>query len=533
MNGSKHFKSAEKIKLLCLVISFSILAVGFTGCGGKAQPATSSGEGNSSLSPESGDKTASAEVQSVDLKDYEQLYETYLSNVFLSSITAASWSSAEEIKPDRLINFYVFDRVVEKYTGKDWTALRIPAKEVEDFIQSYFDVSSEHLRKSQYYHKDTDSYSFDGVGGAASSKVINAQRERDELKLDFEYYSSADDVTVIRKGTLTIKLSNTGFKYVSCMTDAVSDHAVFKVTELAEKDFQSVQATVQARKKLPFDGHFNKKMAIIDGNLIIADDSTADNVRIYQLNSDTLVQEKTIDISHCAVGFSDKYILIVKASAVDYYNGNLELKKTVRIKADSSYRKNAPRFWGIVVIDENHIAWQANDRSVSAMEVANGYEKNIKKVEDNLSVLTENIYKTGRSNQIFVSGSAYEGSVNKDIKGASGSDDDIIVLGDITQGTVIDYIYEKELNHACISTKSGLVYKLPMEVMVRAPLAIDGFFSEFDKLYDLDNRKVYHFIDQSSINANNFIASYHDNTNFYFIMFSLEDGKEINYLIKV
>ncbi|SDO14243.1 hypothetical protein [Acetanaerobacterium elongatum] len=315
--------------------------------------------------------------------------------------------------------------------------------------------------------------------------------------------------------------------------DTVSEHAVFKVTELAEKDFRSVQATVQARKKLPFDGHFNKKMAIIDGKLIIADDSAADNVRIYQFDPNTLVQEKTIDISHCAVGFSDKYILIIKASTVDYYNGNLELKKTVKIKADSSYRKNAPRFWGIVVIDENHIAWQANDRSVSAMEVANGYEKNIKKVDGNLSVLTEDIYKAGRPNQIFVSGSAYEGSVNKDIKGTSGLDDDIIVLGDITQGTVIDYIYTKELNHACISTKSGLVYKLPVEVTARTYLAIDGLFPEFDKLYDLDNRKVYHFIDQSSIYANNFIASYKDNNNFYFIMFSLEDGKEINYLIKV
>ncbi len=311
------------------------------------------------------------------------------------------------------------------------------------------------------------------------------------------------------------------------------DHAVFKATELTEKDFQSVQVTAQARKKLPFDGRHQKKMAIIDGNLIIADDSAADNVIIYQFDPNTLVQEKAINISHCAVGFSDKYIVIVKRSKVEYYNGNLELKKTVKIKADSSFRKEEPVYWGIVVIDENYIAWIAHDLSVSVTGAEDGGEKNFKKVDDNLSVLTEDIYKTGRPNQILVSGSAYQGSEYKYIKGTSGSDNDIIAIGDITQGTVIDYIYNKELDHACISTKSGLVYRLPPEVTARSHFAIDGFFPEFDKLYDLDNRKVYHFIDEPSINANNFIASYYDNIHFYFVMFSLEDGKEINYLIKV
>lgn len=309
--------------------------------------------------------------------------------------------------------------------------------------------------------------------------------------------------------------------------DVAGDHTVFKVTELTEKDFQSVEITAQARKKLPFDGHFEKKMAIIDGNLIIVDDFTSNE--IYQFDPDTLKQEKAMDIpSDCTVGLSDKYILIIKASKVEYYNGNLELKKTVKIKADSSFRKEEPVYWGIVVIDENHIAWHAHDRSVSAMEVDDGDEKNIKRVDDNLSVLTEDIYKTGSPNQILISGTAY-----KDEKDISVSHDDIIAIADITQGIVTDFIHKTELEHACISTRSRLVYRLPPEVTARSHFAIDGFFPEFDKLYDLDNRKVYHFIDEQSINANNFIASYYNYTNFYFIMFSLEDGKEINYLIKV
>lgn len=312
--------------------------------------------------------------------------------------------------------------------------------------------------------------------------------------------------------------------------DTVSKHAVFKVTELTEQDFQSVQLTVQAQKKLPFDGHSIKKTAIIDGNFIIADDSSATNVILYQFNKDTLMQEKTLNVPYeCTVGFSNQYVVLATKTQVEYYNGKLELKKTAKIKADSSYRKNDTTYWSATVIDENHIAWFAHDRSVSVTGVEDGNEMNFKKVEDNLSVLFESINKTGRPNQILVSGSAY-----KDIKGASGSDNDIIAIGDITQGAVIDYIYKKELDHSCISTKSGLVYKLPMEVTIdRTHLAINGFIHNFDKFYDLDNRKVYHFVDKSSINANNFIASYNDNINFYFIMFSLEDGKEINYLIKV
>ncbi len=210
------------IRPLALSIAFCLFVVGLGGCGGKAQMVASSSGESSSISSMIGDKTTSAAVQSVDLKDYDQLYEIYFKNVFLSSITATSWSGAEEVEPDKLVYFYIFNTVAEKYAGEDWMALRIPAKEVEGFIQSYFNVSSEHLRKSQYYHKDTDSYSFDGVGGAASSKVVNAQREGDELKLDFEYYSPADDVTAIRKGTLTIELLQDGFEYISCVSQKVT-----------------------------------------------------------------------------------------------------------------------------------------------------------------------------------------------------------------------------------------------------------------------------------------------------------------------
>ena len=59
------------------------------------------------------------------------------------------------------------------------------------------------------------------LGGAASSKVVDIARNDDILTLSFEYYSPADEITIIRTGTLNIQIENDGYKYISCTSKEV------------------------------------------------------------------------------------------------------------------------------------------------------------------------------------------------------------------------------------------------------------------------------------------------------------------------
>ncbi len=190
-----------------------ILVLGLSGCGGLPYD-----EGIKASSVTDSSMNPSLNTVSIDLNDYESLTIEYLAPLALSSITSTTWSKADEILPHRFGLFYVAKKSSTD-NSTNWDITPFDAEEVESLVKNYFDISSEYLRSSDYYDADSSSYTFESLGGAASFKVVDAKLDDQTLLLSYEYYSPADEVSVIRKGVLTIMLGEQSYQYISCLTD--------------------------------------------------------------------------------------------------------------------------------------------------------------------------------------------------------------------------------------------------------------------------------------------------------------------------
>ena len=156
--------------------------------------------------------------------DLEHLYNDYFYPVFLSSISASTWNDPTELSPNNFVDYYIATRyyqpgkALERNTEQEDI---VSSQELEAFVFNHFDISSDFLKQADSYDPDKDIYVLGYLGGAASSKVVDIARSDDILTLSFEYYSPADEITIIRTGTLNIQIENDGYKYISCTSKEV------------------------------------------------------------------------------------------------------------------------------------------------------------------------------------------------------------------------------------------------------------------------------------------------------------------------
>ena len=164
---------------------------------------------------------SSTNQMNVNTSDLNYLTEEFLVSMSRSGITAHSWNSVEEIPVDNLMLFYVAKNDISNNNNINWDTTPIKANDVELYITKYFDISPDYLHNSKYYDSNSNAYQFESLGGAASAKVISAEINGNELILCYEYYSPADDVTVIRDGTLVLVFSDNNYFYSTCATKSL------------------------------------------------------------------------------------------------------------------------------------------------------------------------------------------------------------------------------------------------------------------------------------------------------------------------
>ena len=176
----------------------------------------------------------------IDLADYDLLYEQYLHLPFWSSITSETWDDANDIPPDYFVNYYAYYWYDNHYQGGP---LNFPPKELESYIQEYFDVSAEHIRTADQYDGEEDVYICLGLGGGGSAKVVGAEQNGKRLILDYEVYSPEDNATVLRIGKLTAEMSGNGYKYVANETQDTEAMRAFYVE--AKPDLNDLENLTQ------------------------------------------------------------------------------------------------------------------------------------------------------------------------------------------------------------------------------------------------------------------------------------------------
>ncbi len=145
----------------------------------------------------------------------DQYYKKYLASAAQMGILSSNWKDAEDIPADSLTSFFMLDALYKQYPDGWFNLLEVPSKEVEEGIQSHFDVSSEHIREAYNYHAETDCYSFGyGIGSEAYQIVTDAKQEGDFLTLSYNWINPADQL--FAKGSVIIRLSETGYQFISC-----------------------------------------------------------------------------------------------------------------------------------------------------------------------------------------------------------------------------------------------------------------------------------------------------------------------------
>jgi len=148
-------------------------------------------------------------------------YYEYLYAPSQTVMSALNWDKPSELPPDTFIEFFSIKTNLA-ILSTDATMITIPAIIVERYIQRHFDVESNYIKQSQYYNAQTDDYSIPMHSGGGAPKVVGIEEKYNIIKIKYEFYSRADDVTVIRTGILTVKITDRPyFQYLNNKTTEV------------------------------------------------------------------------------------------------------------------------------------------------------------------------------------------------------------------------------------------------------------------------------------------------------------------------
>ena len=151
-------------------------------------------------------------------KDFEKHVEP-----FAYSIGRTSWDNSEEIEPDALAEYYIYLGLTDEVTfssdypkDKEFNNPLIPADTLEKGVQKHFDVSAEHIRKSQYYDAENNAYWTAGIGTTVDIFVVGTKQKGDLRMIDFEARIKNTDYKASWDGTIVVQLTkDSNYKFIS------------------------------------------------------------------------------------------------------------------------------------------------------------------------------------------------------------------------------------------------------------------------------------------------------------------------------
>lgn len=189
----------KKRNFICIIATFAFLLCFLAGCAPK--------------------ETMSAE-------ELQVMQEKYLEPLIPTGhLYQYGWESANDIKPDDLIDFCAYNNLLNLPTtpeeqtiaaGAEYVQNQAPAEQVETAVQQYFDVDAQRLRESQLYDAGNNTYTMlCGFGGGYGMSLLGARKEGDLLYLQIGEGMFEEEQTVYT-GELTVQvIDKDHWKYVS------------------------------------------------------------------------------------------------------------------------------------------------------------------------------------------------------------------------------------------------------------------------------------------------------------------------------
>lgn len=149
-------------------------------------------------------------------------YRKYV-DPFAYQIGRESWDDAEKVDPDAFVVYYIYMGATDEVEfSSDWPKDQeynnplIPEDVLEQFVQKHFDVTAEHIRKSQYYDADKHAYWSGGIGTTVDLYTVGAEQTDDSLTIRYIGHIDSTDYLATWDGNIILRLEEDGnYKYVS------------------------------------------------------------------------------------------------------------------------------------------------------------------------------------------------------------------------------------------------------------------------------------------------------------------------------
>ena len=158
-----------------------------------------SSENISSATDEYENAQTKVAIDTHQFTDPKTVSEKYVAPILnYGKMSTYNWESPSQISADDLINICMSNNYPNLPTSPDNKSIqeygeyltnRVPAKDMESAIQTYFPVTSEHLKTSRYYDSKTDTYQIaeiplrHGRGKGISAKSAAVSQNQVEIQL--------------------------------------------------------------------------------------------------------------------------------------------------------------------------------------------------------------------------------------------------------------------------------------------------------------------------------------------------------------
>ena len=155
------------------------------------------------------------------------LYRKYV-EAFMYPVGRESWDDPMQIEPDAFVVYYIYlcgtgevERRLDVPIEEEYGSPYMPQEDLEKAVMSHFDVTPEHIRKSEYYDKEKGFYWSGGIGTLVDMEIVGARWEGKRLTLTMESCIISSEATLRWENEVVLEVNGESYKYISYTSEQV------------------------------------------------------------------------------------------------------------------------------------------------------------------------------------------------------------------------------------------------------------------------------------------------------------------------
>ncbi len=155
------------------------------------------------------------------------LYRKYV-EAFMYPVGRESWDDPKQIEPDAFVVYYIYlcntgevERRLDVPIEEEYGSPYMPQDDLEKAVMSHFDVTPEHIRKSEYYDKEKGFYWSGGIGTLVDMEIVGARWEGKRLTLTMESCIISSEATLRWDNEVVLEVDGESYKYISYTSEQV------------------------------------------------------------------------------------------------------------------------------------------------------------------------------------------------------------------------------------------------------------------------------------------------------------------------